>query len=64
MQSDNGKEYVNQKFENYLSTNNIKFIHRRPYHSQSQWSVETIIKYTQNALICAKDHNKDEFNLF
>ena len=63
LQSDNRKEFVNQKVENYLSKNNIKFIHGRPYHPQSQGSVEAFNKYNQNALISAKDHNKDKFNL-
>ena len=63
MQSDNGKKFVNQKVENYLSKNNIKFIHGRPYHLQSQGSVEAFNKYIQNGLISAKDHNKDKFNL-
>ena len=40
-----------------------KFIHGRPYHPQSQGSVEAFNKYIQNALISAKDHNKDKFNL-
>ena len=63
MQSDNERESVNQKDENYLSKNNIKFINGRPYHPQSQGSVETFNKYIQNALISAKDHNKYKFNL-
>ena len=45
LQSDNKKEFVNQKVENYLSKNNIKFIHRRPYHPQSQGSDEAFNKY-------------------
>ena len=63
LQSDNRKEFVNQKVENYLSKNNIKFIHGRPYHPQIQVSVEAFIKYIQSALISAKDHNKVKFNL-
>ena len=43
--------------------NKIKFIHERPYHPQSQGSVEAFNKYIQNALISAKDHQKDEFDL-
>ena len=43
--------------------NKIKFIHGRPYHPQNQGSVEAFNKYTQNALISAKDHQKDEFDL-
>ena len=39
----------------------IKFIHGRPYHPQSQGSVETF--NIQNALIIAKDHQKEEFEL-
>ena len=42
--------------------NKIKFIHGRPYHSQNQGSVEAFNKYIQNALISAKDHQKDEFD--
>ena len=38
----------------------IKFINGRPYHPQSQGSVMTFNKYIQNALISAKDHQKDE----
>ena len=63
LQLDNGKEFVNQKVENYLSKNNIKFIQWRPYHPQSQGSVEVFNKYIQNVLIRAKDHNKDKSNL-
>ena len=43
--------------------NKIKFIHGRPYHPQSQGSVEVFNKYIQNALISAKDHQKGEFDL-
>ena len=43
--------------------NKIKFIHGRPYHPQSQGSIEAFNKYIQNALISAKDHQKDEFDL-
>ena len=63
MQSDNGKEFANQKFENYLSKINIKFINGRPYHPQNQGSVEAFNKYIHNALIIVKDHNKNKFNL-
>ena len=42
---------------------NIKFIHGRSYHPQSQGSVEAFNKYIQNALISANDQNKDQFNL-
>ena len=41
----------------------IKFIHGRPYHPQSQGSVEAFNKYIQNTLISAKDHQKEEFDL-
>ena len=43
--------------------NKIKIIHGRPYHPQSQGSVEAFNKYIQNALINAKDRQKDEFDL-
>ena len=43
--------------------NKIKFIHGRPYHPQSQGSVEAFNKYIQNALISAKDHQKGEFDI-
>ena len=43
--------------------NKIKFIHGRPYHLQSQGSVEALYKYIQNSLISAKDHQKDEIDL-
>ena len=43
--------------------NKIKFIRGRPYHPQSQGSVEAFNKYIQNYLISAKDHHKDEFDL-
>ena len=43
--------------------NKIKFIYGRLYHPQSQGSVEAFNKYIQNALISAKDHLKDEFDL-
>ena len=41
----------------------IKFINAKPYHTQSQGSVEALNKYIQNALISAKDHKKEEFDL-
>ena len=44
--------------------NKINFINGRPYHPQSQGSVETFSKYIQNALISAKNHNKDKFNIW
>ena len=43
--------------------NKVKSIHGRPYHPQSQGSVEAFSKYIQNALISAKDHQKEEFDL-
>ena len=64
LQSDNGKEFVNDTITNYyFKANKIKYIHGRPYHPQSQGSVEAFNKYIQNALISAKDHQKDEFDL-
>ena len=66
------QRYYSLKMEKNLSmillpiiykANKIKFIHERPYHPQSQGSVETFNKYIQNALISAKDHQKDEFDL-
>ena len=42
--------------------NKIKFINRRHYHPQSQRSVEAFNNYT-DALICAKGHQKEEFDL-
>ena len=41
----------------------IKSVHGRPYYPQSQGSVEAFNKYTQNALISVKDHQKEEFDL-
>ena len=63
LQSDNGKEFVNQKVENYLLKKQQQFIKGRPYHPQSKGSFKAFNKYIQNALISAKDHIKDKFNL-
>ena len=43
--------------------NKIKFIQGRPYHPQSQGSVEAFNKYIQNAFISSKDRQKEVFDL-
>ena len=43
--------------------NKIKFINGILYHLQSQGSVEAFNKYIRSALMSAKDHQKEEFDL-
>ena len=43
--------------------NKLKFINEKPYHPQSQRSVEVFDKYIQNAIISVNDHQKEEFDL-
>ena len=44
-------------------TNKIKFIHREPNHPQSQGLVESFNQYIQNALLSAKDNQKEDYDL-
>lgn len=38
--TDNGKEFSNKLLEEYCRLHNIQYIHSRPYHPQSQGSIE------------------------
>ncbi len=40
--TDNSREYINKKFNNYLSDKNIKFIQGRAYNPRSQDCVERL----------------------
>ena len=63
LQCDNGKEFINSTIENYLSQKNIKFIHGRPYHPQSQGLIERANRTLQTALARAYHQDKKEFDL-
>ena len=50
LQTDNGTEFKNKDVEGYLEAKNIKFIHGRPNHPESQDAVETFNKTIQDYL--------------
>ena len=48
--TDNGTEFRNKDVEGYLEAKDIKFIHGRPYHPESQGAVEAFNKTVQDYL--------------
>ena len=63
MQTDNGKEFVNDKLKSFLDKQSIKHITGAPYHPQSQGAVEAFNRTIQKFLYLAKDMNKNSFCL-
>ena len=59
----NGKEFSNKKLKNYLTKNNIKFIHGSAYNPRSQGCVERLHRTIKISLICNKLENKNNFNI-
>ena len=57
-QTDNGTEFRNKDVEGYLEAKDIKFIHRRPYHPESQGAVETFNKTVQDYLLDCYENDK------
>ena len=61
LQTDNGKEFVNDKLKSFLDKQSIKHITGAPYHPQSQGAVEAFNKTIQIFLYLAKDMKKIHF---
>ena len=57
-QTDNGTEFRNKDVEGYLEAKDIKFIHRRPYHPESQGAVEAFNKTVQDYLSDCYENDK------
>ena len=56
--TDNGTEFRNKDVEGYLETKDIKFIHGRPYHPESQGAVEAFNKTVQDYLSDCYENDK------
>jgi len=63
LQSDNGREFVNQIIEGFLKKQGIEFIHGRPYHPQSQGFIERVNRTIQQSLNTTYSQNSRQFNL-
>ena len=61
--SDNGSEFINKNVKNLLESNNIKFIHGKPYNPHSQGTVELVHRTVSDGLICKYLENTKKFNL-
>ena len=54
IQSDNGKEFINSYFQRYCDDKNIKLIHSRPYHPQTNGIVQRVHREIKQGLLTAK----------
>ena len=63
MQTDNGKEFVNDKLKSFLDKQTIKHITGAPYHLLSQGAVEAFNRKIQNFNILQKIWKKNSFYL-
>ena len=63
LQSDNGTEFKNKLYWNYLQKKKIDHIFGSPYHPYSHVSVEKFNRTIQYFLISTKDDLKKNFNL-
>ena len=52
LQSDNGREFVNEVVAEISKLWGTKQVHGRPYHPQSQGSVENLNRRVQEAIKC------------
>ena len=50
LQSDNGREFNNQRITIYLEEQQVKFLHGRPYHPESQGCIERAHRTLQEGL--------------
>ena len=48
LQSDNGTEFVNRFVKDVCCKYNVKIVHGRPYHPQSQGQVENLNRRVKN----------------
>ena len=62
-QTDNGKEFVNQKVKLYFENNNIDFIQSSPNHSQTNGVIEVAHKNLQKAINKVFLIKKEKFDL-
>ena len=66
LQTDNGKEFTNNKLKSYLEGISFDHIFGAPYHPQSQGAIKALNKTIQRALSAAYDNviqEKDEWDL-
>jgi len=61
LQSDNGREFDNKRINVYLEEQQIKFVHGRPYHPESQGCIERSHKTLQEGLKKYYVQNKANF---
>ena len=61
--SDNGKEFSNKNLNEYLKSNNIKFIHGKAYNPKSQGCVERLNRTLKIKLLSKYLDDKETFNI-
>ena len=61
---DNGKEFSNELLNSFCEENNIKFIHGRPYHPQSQGCIESFQKELKRLLEAKYLENKKKLSIY
>ena len=63
LQSDNGREFVNKEVESFLQKQDVKFLHGRPYHPQSQGMIERLNRTIQQSLNVIFAKNPSNFKI-
>ena len=64
LQTDNGKEFCNKLISSYCCDNEVTLIHGRPYHPQTQGSIEAFNKEIKKILENLYLENKKDFDIF
>ena len=62
--TDNGKEFCNRLLEDFCKDNDIGLIHGRPYHPQSQGTVESYNKEIKRLLENKYLENSKKFSIY
>ena len=61
--TDNNTEFLNKKLKQFLSINDVKFIHGKSFHPRSQGCVERLHRTFKIKLICEKLEYGDSFDI-
>ena len=64
IQTDNGKEFTNALLNKYCDELEIKLFHGRPYHPQSQGTVESFNKEIKRLLEVKYLESKKDFSIY
>ena len=63
LQTDNGLEFCNSELNNYCINNDIKIVHGRPHHPQSQGACEVCHKEIKKYIYTKFLEDEENFNL-